>query len=270
MLFVGDEVEWLLPMPLTFLLLALVFWLWRRFWPAMTRARWVVGSVLGLWFLLMSIPMVGNEWLKRLEGEPLSVADQLAAHDRVDAIIVPGSGGPPVNGRKAVQHWGGYVRLVAAVEAWQQKGGMLIFMGGMSESPEDSLAAGMRDLAIQMGVPADRIRIVPDSATTQQDLAGAARILSALFPAPSGGEGSVGPDPARRIALVTSAVHMERSQATARRLGLATIPVRCDYRQISRPGWRAWLPNNGAAWELRRAMHETVGLLVYRLRGWAD
>lgn len=266
MLFAGDPVEWLLPMPATLVLATLVFWAWRRWWPGSRRGWWLMLLLVGGWLLLGSIPVVGNAWVKALEGEPLSIDQQLAGIGAIDAVLVPGAGGPAIHGRQAVQHQAGYARLLAGVAVWKQTGGELIVMGGLSADPQDSLAAGMRQLAIELGVPPERIRTVGDSATTQQDLQGAARLLAQGRAAGAGGPAGQ----PLRVVLVTSALHMQRSLATARRLGLAPVAVRCDYRQIANPGWRAWLPNNGAPWQLRSAMHETVGLWVYRLRGWAE
>ncbi|MDO4905319.1 MAG: ElyC/SanA/YdcF family protein [Lautropia sp.] len=307
-------------MPMTLLLVLSGFWLWRRFWPDARFSRRLLAVLVGCWLLIGSIPAVGNLWVQALEGEPLSIEEQVESLGKVDAIIVPGSGGPPINGQKAVQHLGGYVRLLSAVEIWRRTGGMLILLGGLADGPENSLAAGMRDIAIDLGVPAGQIRIVGDSSTTRQDLQGAAMLLAREFPAASQGIGlraagvqrpasarteAIGTDrvaPAlapgaaardtalsdpvestvaggrddgrissqARVVLVTSALHMERTRATARQLGFDPLPIRCDYRQIGSPGWRAWLPNNGAPWRFRLALHETVGLWVYRLRGWAQ
>ncbi len=265
MLFVGDPVDWLLPMPLTLVCACLVFFAWRRFWPAARRSRRVVSGLVGSWLVLTSIPAIGNLWMKALEGELQSIEQQLQAVGQVDAILVPSSGAPPRTGGRAVLGVAGYERLFAAIEVWRRTGGELILMGGLAPDPEQSLAAGMRDLAIALGVPPGQIHIVADSGTTQQDLQGAVRILAQRFPADGGGVSLQA-----RIVVVTSALHMTRTQATARQLGISPMAVRCEYRQISHPSWRAWLPNNGAAWLFRSVLHETVGLLVYRLRGWAE
>lgn len=265
-------------MPWTLAWVGLAFWLWAKWRPGMRRSRRIVGLLMGCWLVLASVPVLGNLWIKSLEGKPVSVADQVASLGPMDAVVVPGSGGPGVNSSKAVQHLSGYVRVMAGVETWKKTGGMLILMGGMAKTPEDSLAAAMRDMAMSMGVPADSIRIVADSRTTQEDMRGAARILAGSFPAEAG-QAMAGTEPGgkiggisanARIALVTSASHMQRTLATAQQLGFKPTPIRCDFRQIANPGWRAWLPNNGAPWQFRQALHETVGLLVYRLRGWAD
>lgn len=279
-MFVGDPVEWLLPMPGTLVLVVLVFWAWSRWRPEMRRSRRLLGTLLGIWLSLGAIPFIGNAWVKGLEGTPVTVSDQLEALGHVDAVVVPGSGGPGVNSSKAVQHLPGYVRVMAGVQTWKKTGGLLILMGGMANTPEDSLAAFMREMAMGLGVPAEAIRIVTDSRTTQEDMQGAVDILAEHFPAsaPAAADRAPGRSAAgrgrvssqARVVLVTSAIHMPRTLATARQLGIDPIPVRCDFVQISRPGWRAWLPNNGAPWLFRQALHESVGLWVYRWRGWAE
>jgi uncharacterized SAM-binding protein YcdF (DUF218 family) len=74
-----------------------------------------------------------------------------------------------------------------------------------------------------------------------------------------------------RALLVTSASHMPRAFATFRKLGLDVLPSPADYST----GWPAgdlpfqFLPGPDALNDSARALREYVGLLVYRIRGWA-
>jgi uncharacterized SAM-binding protein YcdF (DUF218 family) len=69
--------------------------------------------------------------------------------------------------------------------------------------------------------------------------------------------------------LVTSALHMPRSLAIARSLGIKVRAYPCDFRTLEHPTWRAWLPDHGGPLLWYDALHELVGLAWYRLRGWA-
>ena len=69
--------------------------------------------------------------------------------------------------------------------------------------------------------------------------------------------------------LVTSALHMPRAMAVARKMGVPAVAYPCDFRAEERPHWRLWLPSNAGPAMLEEALHEWLGLLYYRLRGWA-
>jgi len=74
------------------------------------------------------------------------------------------------------------------------------------------------------------------------------------------------------IILVTSAAHMRRSEAVFRKAGLEVIPAPCDFEALSRIEEPAEfrLPSiDGFGW-LGAWMHERIGYLGYRLRGWID
>ena len=57
--------------------------------------------------------------------------------------------------------------------------------------------------------------------------------------------------------------------AVCRSLGLSVTPYPVDFRQIRNPTWLAWLPSNDGPELFVLALHEVMGRLVYRLRGWA-
>lgn len=76
----------------------------------------------------------------------------------------------------------------------------------------------------------------------------------------------------RSVILVTSAAHMRRSEAVFRKAGLEVIPAPCDFEALARLEEPAEfrLPSiDGFGW-LGAWMHERIGYLGYRLRGWID
>lgn len=76
-----------------------------------------------------------------------------------------------------------------------------------------------------------------------------------------------------RIILVTSANHMKRSAATFRATGLEVIPVACDFQSIGGVAAnkaQGYVPTGDGFRVLDAYLHETVGWLFYRLRGWFD
>jgi uncharacterized SAM-binding protein YcdF (DUF218 family) len=75
----------------------------------------------------------------------------------------------------------------------------------------------------------------------------------------------------QHIILVTSAIHMPRAAATFRKAGFDVEPAPADFLT----GWEEnkagldWIPASGGLAHSGDAIHEWLGLWVYRLRGWA-
>lgn len=75
----------------------------------------------------------------------------------------------------------------------------------------------------------------------------------------------------QRLILVTSAAHMPRAHATFAKVGLITQAVPCDYvSSYHRIGSVRWLhlPAQGGLHGFEVWLHEVLGTLLYRLRGW--
>jgi uncharacterized SAM-binding protein YcdF (DUF218 family) len=82
----------------------------------------------------------------------------------------------------------------------------------------------------------------------------------------------------QKILLVTSAMHMPRSMLIFKKLGIDAIPAPTDYTSIqidqaSRNSLEASIldlfPDADQMRRTTRALKEYLGILVYRLRGWA-
>jgi uncharacterized SAM-binding protein YcdF (DUF218 family) len=76
--------------------------------------------------------------------------------------------------------------------------------------------------------------------------------------------------PKPKILLVSSALHMPRSEALFRKLGVDVTPVACDFRGFGVPrdyGFSLF-PKQSRFDMLSRYSHEKVGWAYYRLRGW--
>jgi uncharacterized SAM-binding protein YcdF (DUF218 family) len=74
-----------------------------------------------------------------------------------------------------------------------------------------------------------------------------------------------------RIILVTSATHMPRAAAAYRKAGFDLVAAPADFQT----GWQEpsaifrWMPQAEAIFKSSKAIHEWLGLWVYRFRGWA-
>ncbi len=224
--------------------------------------RW---PLLGLFVVAWMAATPGfAEWgLRALEGPlpetgpglPEGVPTGLA-RDESTLIVVLASGEMHApDGRPDVRldiH--GVERLRAGVALWGRTGGRLLLTGGPGTGRDDSIASLMQRLAIDLGVPAAAIDLAPGSRTTYEDLS-IAKDRLAKHQGPRW--------------LVTSASHMPRSLAVARKAGLDLQPLRTDYRQIRQLTVWSWLPDPQAQRRLVPVLHEWVGLWIYQLRGWA-
>lgn len=69
--------------------------------------------------------------------------------------------------------------------------------------------------------------------------------------------------------LVTSAFHMPRAMATFQRAGLPVTASTAGAHTIQRIGFFTLMPDSDALDTSTIAMKEWIGILVYRLWGWA-
>lgn len=75
----------------------------------------------------------------------------------------------------------------------------------------------------------------------------------------------------QHIGLVTSASHMHRAAATFEKVGLRVLPLPCDYQSQIMRGIREPLlhvPDIQGLLFIKGWLHEQLGRLVYRWRGW--
>lgn len=225
------------------------------------RARLASGLALaGLsWVGLWATPAFSEAVRESLEsGYPPVSAESLP---RADVIVVLGGGigvaFPPrlypdlgdasdrVWHAARLYHAGRAPRLILS-------GGMLPWKSGaMSEA--EAMAVFLRAL----GVPQDRMQLESESATTRDNALETARMM-----ADTGAQGAI---------LVTSALHMRRAESSFRALGIEVVPAATDHEVVKDGPLTALdlLPDAGALEASSRALKEMLGLVVYRLRGWA-
>jgi uncharacterized SAM-binding protein YcdF (DUF218 family) len=145
-------------------------------------------------------------------------------------------------------------RLVEAVRlARALPNATVLVCGPPDEIPGyPSHAAVLRDAAISLGLPASRIRLL----TTGRDTAGEIEAITTYA------EG-------RKVALVTSAWHLPRATAMARKSNLNVLPCPTDYlyRPPSADRPPEWTWSLTALERTSLAIREYLGLAWSRLRG---
>jgi len=215
------------------LMLAGLGWLW--LWSMPVFSDWVRGSLEG-------------DWAQRTVAE-VSPAD---------AIVVLGGAfshktdRPYPNAGSAVDRYWHAARLFHALKAPR-----IIVSGGRSpgRGPGMAEAEAGRVFLMDLGVPPEAILVEPKALTTRGNAVQVAALL--------------GQQELDRILLVTSALHMRRSMAAFRAVGLDPLPAATDFEVSSGDlSLRDFLPNAAALAGSTRAVHEWVGYWVYWWRGW--
>lgn len=231
-------------------------------------SRWLSGAGLGvIW--LFAMPLTSRQLIWGLEEQAAALSPRQLP--RADAVVVLGGGlRPALPPRQGVEVAEGGDRLLRGVQLVRQglapllvtSGSRVSFTGSDPAPPE---AVWARDLAQELGLPAQQILINPGSRTTAEE----ARDI-----------GNLGQQRGwRQVLLVTSAFHMPRSLATfERRSGLRVVPVACDYQLPDRAYYgqptvgntlKSLMPDAEALHLSTLALKEHLGLAIYRLRGWS-
>ena len=221
------------------------------------RAGLALVGLAFVWLWVWSMPVFAD-WLRlSLEGRyPRLAAEEVLT---AEAIVVLGGAFShqhdwpyPDMSSSADRYWHG-ARLYHAGRA-----PLLILSGGRmpGRGPGLSDAAAGAVFLADLGVPAEALLLDERALTTRGNAVEVAELLQARG--------------ITRILLVTSALHMRRSEAAFRALGLDPLPVATDFevRTPIRRDFRRWLPNAAALAGATRAAHEYVGWWVYRVRGW--
>jgi uncharacterized SAM-binding protein YcdF (DUF218 family) len=116
-----------------------------------------------------------------------------------------------------------------------------------------SFAVTMRDLLVSAGVPPERIWLEERSQSTHENAVFSARILRQHG--------------VRRIILVVDARSMTRAAACFRHEGIEVVAAPSKFLSLA-PHLDDWIPGWKAVRGNELSLHEMVGLLWYRLRGW--
>ena len=127
---------------------------------------------------------------------------------------------------------------------------------GMSE------ADAFKQLVAEQGLPDKNAHYENQSRNTYENVILMKPMISELG-ARSAKEADAPPKP---WLLITSASHMYRSVKIFQKQGIAVIPVPVDYQTGNRLHWGSFDLMEGAK-QWNKLLHETVGLLAYRITG---
>ena len=176
----------------------------------------------------------------------------------LDIVIVLGGGMYIPGGFRTCSELSGpaYSRLVNGVRVFKQSSAeMLALSGGSSEDCIESEAEVMKALALELGVPEDRIIIEMNSHNTMENGAELAKLISS--------------GKAKRIGLVTSALHMPRSVRVFHKLFPNDMVVAFPVDHLFSPRWGdlgSYIPSSDTLRKSNCAIHEWIGMVWYAIR----
>ena len=239
------------------LLIALVM-IWRR----RSRLAMIPITVAFLILLLSSNGEVSGALVRSLEWQNLPPREIPPA----EAIVVLGgctrSADYP---RPWVEVAEAGNRILYAAKLYREgKAPKVILSGGridwLGKGPSES--ADMAQLITTMGVPTTAIWQDPTSLNTRENAVNVQQIMAAQG--------------IHKILLVTSAIHMPRSLLIFQKLGINAIAAPTDFLMAqvnSAPTSEQFIltgfPDTDPLRNTTRVIKEYVGILVYKLRGWA-
>lgn len=146
-----------------------------------------------------------------------------------------------------------YVRSEYAVWLYKNWRALpILACGGVMDTPQP-FAAPMRHIFAMEGVPPSMIWTEERSRSTYENALYGAQILRNKN--------------ISRIVLVTDAYHMRRAELCFRKQGLSVIPAPCAF-YLFQNRFHFFVPGISAIYRNECSLHEALGLIWYRMRGW--
>jgi len=250
MFFILSKVLFFLLFPFSWVI---ILWIWMLLSKLEKRKR-ILRNVILVIFIVFTNPFIYSMLV--LAWQPMPVA--IPAGKTYNAgIVLGGMAGFDKNGRG---HFGNNSdRFIQTANLYHQ--GVIkkiIITGGTGslsqrEPPE---AFFLQKAFIDNGIPAGDIIIETRSRNTYENAIFTKRIIDSIHLAPP-------------YVLITSSLHMRRSEQVFKKAGFQYIPFPCDYKVVPlgfAPG-DYFLPNAGLLNDWGGFLKEMIGLAVYKLTG---
>jgi uncharacterized SAM-binding protein YcdF (DUF218 family) len=227
-------------------------WGYRRFSSAL-----LLLTIIGLW--LPSTPLVASLLTASLERQyPPSAIGALPTADI--AIILGGFAAPARPPRVTVEYSEAVDRATHGAALYREgRVGHLLVSGGNVpwQPPGPPEAVLVADFLVDLGVPRIAITLEDQSRNTRENAVNSAAVIAERG--------------WRSALLVRSATHMPRALGAFRKAGVAATPASTDVRGDAAAALTgfALLPDAAALASSTVAIREWIGLVVYRMRGWA-
>ena len=219
---------------------------WGRRWlTASVLAYWVASTPFGSWIIAAPVMRTG-----RIESRQQAEGAQ--------AVVVLGGGirSYLADGLAVDDLQSSALRVIETARVYKLlENPFVIVSGGPTQQiePLRAEAIPLRDAMITLGVPASRVLVEDRSMTTRDEAVLVKAILNERH--------------IDRFVLVTSPVHMGRSLASFRSVGLTPIPsASASWSEQPRRSW--WEPQGDLLGLSDEAVYEYLAWLYYWYRGW--
>jgi uncharacterized SAM-binding protein YcdF (DUF218 family) len=225
---------------------------WRR-----TSTILLASAIIALW--TASSPLFATWLVRTLESQHPPVA--IAALPPADvAIVLAGFAAPALSPRVSLEVSCAVDRALEGAPIYHAgKVSYLLISGGnlpwqQDAAPEAELIAQFMG---ELGVPREAMVVETTSRNTRENAVNSAAVLTAR-----GWTTAI---------LVTSGAHMPRAKAAFDRVGIATSAASADIQAAGPASVTVFdvLPDAGALANTTPSIKEWLGLLAYRLQGWA-
>jgi len=217
-------------------------------------------GALALFITLVGSTKLPAYLLSTLE-RPYAVEDLSFLPDCDAVILLGGSHGFSNYGVNSIEFSTAVDRIITAAELVRLKKGKALVIGGgeYSSSGQTGLHGQLIAEWLASWKPFDSPIHVLDYSSNTKDEADQTKVL-----AEKNGWG--------KIILVTSASHMRRAEALFKRIGVEVVSVGSDFEGLSslEADFRIYsiVPGSDRFDKLGNYLHEQVGWLYYKLRGW--
>ena len=159
-----------------------------------------------------------------------------------------------------------FVRMVEAIDVIEEQAdNHVIYLVGGSQRNGIAEADVMRTFFIQAGIDSERLVLERKSSNT----AASAQKLMEMFKSASE-RSRQGNSSTVNIRLLTSALHMVRSAAVFRVAGFDVCPIPVGHKAIPDVAWWRLIPQTTALRKFDELLHEWIGLVYYRMKGFID
>ena len=239
--------------PLTHVFLLLLFALVCHRKPRIVKISLTLAILLLMIFATYPVPDI---MLRFLENR-YQTASELPRADAV--VVLTGMVNLKLSTPEYVEFNDSVERILTGIRLVKKEyGERLIIVGGSGNlhNQTKSEARILRAFAIDFDIAEEKILIEPDSRNTYENALKAKTLLEKYE--------------ISDFILVTSASHLPRSMWCFEKLGMNPIPYRVDPSIPPTPRYRLSdiIPSVGALRKTSRALHEYVGILIYKLAGY--
>lgn len=213
------------------------------------RTCLVLVAIAIAWAWLCSTPAFAFWLWKGLANQypPRPIAD----YPHADAIVLVGGGPLP----RDIANWNAADDPAVATPLGVA---VALYRAGKAPTLVTTGSYGVAEVVhalTRQGIPSSSIHPFPASATTHED---SQYSTTALRPAAG-----------KTILLVTTAAHMPRTVVTFRKYGFKVIAAAAQPPKWTTQWHSAKWPRRVVIYLSTDSLHEYIGLLYYRLRGWA-